>query len=65
MNQLLATLDLRYCSSAEDAQALYDNGYEPVECSLAAKSVIGPLKLDHHDYTFRVHKTWGTPSGGE
>jgi hypothetical protein len=37
-----------YAASIEEAQRYLAQGYEPVECSFGAHSVVGPLVLDHH-----------------
>lgn len=45
---LRRTIDFKHVSTKEAAEALRDQGYEPVECSFGRFSVVGTLKLDHH-----------------
>ena len=42
-------LEIIHVDTFEQARALRDQGYEPVECSFGTHgSVLGPLELDHH-----------------
>ena len=42
-------MDIIYTDSYEEALALRDAGYEPIECAFGSYgSVMGPLALDHH-----------------
>lgn len=39
---------LAHAGTWEEAVRYLDQGYEPVECSFGSRSILGPLRLDHH-----------------
>ena len=42
-------MEIRYTDSFEEATALCEAGFEPIECAYGAYgSVLGPLAMDHH-----------------
>ena len=48
MTDIFDTLDVRVLNDPEAIQALVDEGWCPIECSVAGFSVVDELEMDHH-----------------
>jgi len=43
-------VEIRWTSAPDEGARLVAAGFEPVECSFADQSVVGPLEMDHHGH---------------
>jgi len=41
-------LEIRHSNDAAEIERLATAGYEPIECSIDGRSLVGPLEMDHH-----------------